>query len=279
MNEAKNELAVVDPRNNALARQQAAGIITAVPSEDLKHAVVEYKRIQEALDASMPECIMRISGKQFRKKQYWRGVRMAFNLEVVAVGERRVEYGTDWGYEVTYRATAPNGSTADGDGACMASEKEVRDKNTGEIVAWKTKQAQTVHNVRSHAHTRAMNRAISNLVGFGEVSAEEFVDDDDSRDEQPRTQQTKQREQQPEQVVEATGFASRDDEDLFWSRAATYGAGDREKLREWLASKHQPAPEGMTYKKREELLELLGKNHAKKLAAAASSDAPVESTT
>ena len=31
----------------------------------------------------------------------------------------------------------------------------------------------TEHNVRSHAHTRAYARAVSNLVGFGEVSAEE----------------------------------------------------------------------------------------------------------
>ena len=33
----------------------------------------------------------------------------------------------------------------------------------------------TVHNVRSHAHTRAFNRAVSNLVGFGEVSADELM--------------------------------------------------------------------------------------------------------
>jgi hypothetical protein len=36
----------------------------------------------------------------------------------------------------------------------------------------------TEHNVRSHAHTRAFNRAVSNLVGFGEVSAEEVEPDD-----------------------------------------------------------------------------------------------------
>jgi hypothetical protein len=36
---------------------------------------------------------------------------------------------------------------------------------------------QTVHNVRGHAHTRAFNRAVSNLVGFGEVSADEIPPD------------------------------------------------------------------------------------------------------
>jgi hypothetical protein len=33
----------------------------------------------------------------------------------------------------------------------------------------------TLHNVRAHACTRAKNRAISDLVGFGEVSAEELA--------------------------------------------------------------------------------------------------------
>jgi hypothetical protein len=36
----------------------------------------------------------------------------------------------------------------------------------------------TEHNVRSHAHTRAFNRAVSNLCGFGEVSAEEMTRED-----------------------------------------------------------------------------------------------------
>jgi hypothetical protein len=34
------------------------------------------------------------------------------------------------------------------------------------------------HNIKAHASTRAMNRAIANLVGFGEVSAEEIERED-----------------------------------------------------------------------------------------------------
>jgi hypothetical protein len=45
----------------------------------------------------------------------------------------------------------------------------------------------TEHNIRSHAHTRAFNRAVSNLVGFGEVSAEEI----DRDDERPRPRATR----------------------------------------------------------------------------------------
>jgi hypothetical protein len=234
-----------------LERQSTSGIVAAIPSEALEESLAHYVRIQGVLDRAMPDCIMRIGDRRFRRKQYWRGVRMAFNLTVECTKEERVSLANgDWLYAVTYRATAPNGSTADGDGACAASEKK---KGQG-----------TEHNVRAHAHTRAMNRAISNLVGFGEVSAEEAEREyDESPDEKPKR----------EQVVEATGFASRDDDDLFWSRAASYGAGDREKLREFCRSKGQPVPEEMTYRQRETLLEALARNHAKKVAADAAAAA------
>lgn len=158
---------------SALERQATAGIVEAIPSEALEASLAHYTRIKDVLDRAMPDCIMQIQGRAFRKKQYWRGVRMAFNLDVTCTGEQRIEVGPDWGYTVTYRAVAPNGSAAEGDGACMASEK-------------KQGPQRTVHNVRSHAHTRAMNRAISNLVGFGEVSAEEAERDYDDSDDAPR---------------------------------------------------------------------------------------------
>src|SRR5690606_7655023 len=40
------------------------------------------------------------------------------------------------------------------------------------------KKRQTIHNIKAHANTRAKNRAILDLVGLGEVSAEEIVGDD-----------------------------------------------------------------------------------------------------
>src|SRR5262249_5076073 len=80
------------------------------------------------------------------------------------IGE--LEDGTDnYLYTVTYKATMPNGRSVTGDGSCAAAEK-----TRGKLRA-------TEHNVRSHAHTRAFNRAVSNLVGFGEVSAEEIGDE------------------------------------------------------------------------------------------------------
>lgn len=139
-------------------------IVRAAPG-DVVEAFREYQRIQMMLDQALPDCIQNISGKKFRKKNYWRAIATAFNLTVSLSQEERTEQQNDWGWLVSYRATAPNGRSADGDGTCMSSEKQ-------------GKQA-TLHNVRAHAHTRAFNRAVSNLVGFGEVSAEEFREDDE----------------------------------------------------------------------------------------------------
>jgi hypothetical protein len=130
---------------------------------DMVQAFDAYLDLQKQLDKRMPEAIQMIKGNAFRKKQYWRALSRAFGLSVeVRSEERIVTEDGDWGYTVVYRAEAPNGKFTDGDGCCMASEKF----GGGD----------TVHNVRSHANTRAFNRAVSNLVGFGEVSADEMPD-------------------------------------------------------------------------------------------------------
>jgi hypothetical protein len=177
--------------------------------------MVAYKDLQNALDAAMPDQIMDLQGKLFRKKGYWRAVAVAFNLKVVPVYERREVAGAfadetpNFGYVVSYEATSPNGRVVTGDGTCFAIEKAAkfrcphpeRPGSTRTIhypsescpdydpaFRWGETPAQaTEHNVRSHAHTRAFNRAVSNLVGFGEVSAEEteVYDDDDASAARP----------------------------------------------------------------------------------------------
>jgi hypothetical protein len=169
--------------------------------EQMARAFVAYQDLQRALDRAMPEQIMELDGRRFRKKGYWRAVAVAFCLKVEAVDERREVSGVfldgreNFGYLVSYRATAPNGRTVHGDGSCFAVEKARRfkcphlerpgSKRTIHFPAqtcpdfdpnfsWRVLPAEaTEHNVRSHAHTRAFNRAVSNLCGFGEVSAEE----------------------------------------------------------------------------------------------------------
>lgn len=189
--------------NEALVHSGATTLV--LTGAKMVLALEEYKDLQRHLDKSMPDQLMTIGDKVFRKKSYWRAIRVAFNLSVEPIEERREVSGLfddnreNFGYIVTYRATGPNGSSATGDGACFAIEKAVRFRcphpqpdNPNRTLHWPAENCPefanhnpwvrlsaqaTEHNIRSHAHTRAMNRAISNLVGFGEVSAEEVEHD------------------------------------------------------------------------------------------------------
>ncbi len=186
----------------------AQGALPVVSAELMVAALDAYRDLQKKLDKSMPDQIMELEGKPFRKKGYWRAVALAFNLSVDPVEEKRIVSGTfkdgreNFGWIVTYRASHPlSGRSQTGDGACFAVEKARRFRcpHPHPEVEWKTLHfpqntcpqfdpdfqwkglpaEATEHNVRGHAHTRAYNRAVSNLVGFGEVSAEEVERDED----------------------------------------------------------------------------------------------------
>jgi hypothetical protein len=132
-----------------------------------------YKEMQCALDELLTDHLVEFpkgSGKFFRKKAYWLAIAQGFQLRVELVKEQRVppvgkDEDGDFGHVITCRATDPRtGRFSDGDGTCYASEKSQKRAGIGA----------TEHNVRAHAVTRAKSRAISSLVGFGEVSAEEI---------------------------------------------------------------------------------------------------------
>lgn len=203
--------------SQALARSGGASPLPVYSGKQMQEAFGAYKELQVALDKAMPDAIMELDGKKFRKKAYWRGVAVAFNLTVEVVEERRVVSGhfhdgrENFGYIVTKRATAPNGRTVVSDGTCFAVEKARRFKCQHPHPTWKGKTLHfphatcpdfdpefqwrtlsgdaTEHNVRGHASTRAFNRAVSDLVGFGEVSAEE-IDRDDEHGEHGQGQAT-----------------------------------------------------------------------------------------
>lgn len=174
--------------SEALVKSEGAPL-PVFSGAQMTQALTAYRELQKALDASMPDQIMELDGRPFRKKGYWRAVAVAFNLTVEIVSEHYEERGVfedgrpNFGYTFECRATAPNGRTASGDGACFAVEKAKRfefvDGKKVPVNPWASLPLQaTDHNVRGHAHTRAYNRAISNLCGFGEVSAEEVERDE-----------------------------------------------------------------------------------------------------
>lgn len=116
------------------------------------------------------EDIQHIQGRDFKKKSYWRKLGVVYGLSFELRGER-CEVGKqkdELVYHFTYRATAPNGQYSDGSGSCSTHEKS---------------KPNTIHNTRATAETRAKNRCISDLLAWGEVSAEE-VDMDRGDDEE-----------------------------------------------------------------------------------------------
>jgi hypothetical protein len=169
---------------------------------EMRRAYAAYRELQKALDDSLPDQIMTLGDKPFRKKGYWRAVAVAFNLDVHCLREARVAHDGDWGWEIVYRAEIPRGRSADGDGSCFASEK-----SRGRMTA-------SEHNVRSHAHTRAYNRAVANLVGFGEVSAEEVERDErpPASESRPSTARTITKPQQQRMFAIAKGAGWTDDQ-------------------------------------------------------------------
>lgn len=147
-----------------------------------------------------------ISGSVFVTKSGWRKIATAFNISVKTLEEERVETGDDivrW--KVKAEATAPNGVTATGVGMTASNEsnfmeklkkKESKDETVSDVAVnhnldyeevalvegafRRIKEPREVsdHNLIATAATRAKNRAISDLVGGGEVSSEELGADD-----------------------------------------------------------------------------------------------------
>lgn len=104
--------------------------------------------------------------KRFVKKSGWRKIARAFNLsvEIVSLSVERDDDGNPMRAECVARAIAPNGQVSDGDGYCAADEPRF-DQRGG--------RQKLENDLRATATTRAKNRAIADLVGMGEDSAEE----------------------------------------------------------------------------------------------------------
>ena len=108
--------------------------------------------------------------ESFVKRSGWQKLATFYSVTTELL-DRRVERddeGRPTRAYVLARATAANGRHADGDGACGVNEPRFANARGRQKIE---------HDLPATAATRASNRAISNLIGFGAVSAEE-VDSD-----------------------------------------------------------------------------------------------------
>ena len=140
---------------------------------DVDHALKEWRAYQrlckELLDDSdyqeytqKDKKTGKIITKRSPKKSAWFKLGRAFNVRTKIVEKEFTLTKTGATQEAYYiiRAELPNGRTVESDGSCSRLEKG--------------KKEATSHTIRSTAKTRATNRAIAELIGAGEVSAEEL---------------------------------------------------------------------------------------------------------
>ena len=137
---------------------QTSGVV----SPDVEGTVSALKKFLELKEEVLQENdTVMISGKKYIKRSGWRKIALAFNVSTEIISVER-DYGSDLKIcHVKARAIAPNGRVSEEIASCDSTEFQGNIKFS-------------VHNLETKAATRAINRAISNLVGGGEVSAEEI---------------------------------------------------------------------------------------------------------
>lgn len=101
--------------------------------------------------------------REFKKKSAWQKLGRAFNVDTSIIDKEFTRSKTGRINEAYYciRATLPNGRSVESDALCSRVEKGK--KNVSD------------HTIIATAKTRATNRAISELIGAGEVSSDEMT--------------------------------------------------------------------------------------------------------
>ena len=153
---------------------------------DIKGAAAYMDNYQEAIKALLTrEDYQTIANKDFKKKSAWRKLATAFRISDEIVNEQLEYDDINQIVRARYRVrcTLPNGRTAEGVGVCSIFDKikyhsnnpkKPADTETPSNFELRGRFSNAEHDVPSTAHSRAKNRAISDLIGAGEVSAEEM---------------------------------------------------------------------------------------------------------
>jgi hypothetical protein len=165
----------------------ARAVVVAPQREviNIDQAVAEWEAYQELTKRLLTkEDYQRIGDKEFKKKSAWRKYAKSFNISCEEVSSEivRAEDGYPIYARVVVRATEPSGRWQDADQECHVIEKC--------CVAARSRSCPKRHthclpgcdgrihfshpgDIPAVAFTRAKNRAISDLIGAGEVSFEE----------------------------------------------------------------------------------------------------------
>ena len=185
--------------------EQADRAVVPVDVERLVAIVDAFDKFKSMVLKESDFWLDRKENKRRVKKSGWLKYALACNLNLEKVDEREVDKEMPPGsgnwvtvYHFDYRAIAQTGRYAEASGSASTAERE----DSGKMI----------HDTRSLAQTRAMNRAISNLVGGGEVSAEEVMTNRKHVDSQQRTVKNKPKKKAPEEAPEESPQVDPDEE-------------------------------------------------------------------
>jgi len=195
--EEEEDLEVIDVDSETSAPDPDHNNSLVKPVSDLDEVANVYEQFEEMKEGLLDkgedtqEIGKGSSKSAFITKSGWRKIATAFNVSVEVVRkEKEIENGViTW--RVLARAVAPNGKTAESWSVCASNEsnhmeyinqvtddqKEREDifKVDGKWRRLKDPREVNQHDILATAETRAKNRAISDLVGGGSVSAEEVT--------------------------------------------------------------------------------------------------------
>ena len=171
-----SELVAVGENPTAPSTIQPLQTVDVQAAQDFMN---NYQELVEALlDNSDYQDIQTREGiKKSKKKSAWRKLATAFNIsdDVVEKEIIRDECHRIISARFEVMATLPNGRHGVGTGSASIFDKIKKD-DTKEPTPFELRKRFTnaEHDIISTAHTRAKSRAISDLIGAGEVSAEEL---------------------------------------------------------------------------------------------------------
>ena len=134
----------------------------AISTVNVEQALEEWNAYQKITELMLDETdYQQIQGRAFKKKSAWRKYARAFNITTEIIDKDIVKTDKGAVKEASFivRATLPTGRYADGWGNCSRQEGNKAHPN---------------HDIPATAMTRATNRAIADLIGAGEVTAEEI---------------------------------------------------------------------------------------------------------
>ena len=150
--------------NEAIPVKNVIAITHYPTKEEVLFLIERRKFVKEKLIDDSDK--MNIAGQLFLKKSAWRKYINAFGISIDIISKSVYKTEDDTIAEYVVKAIVPGGQYVVAEGTKSKSEYwSEKYQNFGSY---------TIHNLKATARTRAINIAVSDLVGYGETSAEEL---------------------------------------------------------------------------------------------------------